>query len=279
MSAITNIAGQVVERYSYNAYGVRTVKNPANVVIAKSVVGNDRGFTSYKLDAEMGLYAARARMYSAKLGRFIGRDSSGYIDGSNLYSAYFAPLFFDPTGNTIYENYSPTSATAAPWTDKTIQTPANRVGETIARAWATCNCAPCGTQNIIESAQTCPTTQMVECTLNYKGHIYLDVAKINSFSGATVSGYYGHEQKHMQSVLDFLHRLKGIYESETGICDGASSCAASAKNIAARMTADINAYATAETHHQNGATGGPSNPNGEYPPIGSVPKPTPAPQP
>ena len=74
VSAVTNQSGQVVERYSYNAYGVRTVKNPANVVIAKSVVNSDRGFTSYKLDAETALYAARARMYSGRLGRFVSRD-------------------------------------------------------------------------------------------------------------------------------------------------------------------------------------------------------------
>jgi RHS repeat-associated protein len=109
VAAITNTAGQVVERYSYNAYGVRSVKNPANVVIAKSVVGNDRGFTSYKLDAETGLYAARARMYSARLGRFITRDplrlsqffpkaGDGYQDGVSLFAAYFSPNGLDPSG-------------------------------------------------------------------------------------------------------------------------------------------------------------------------------------
>ena len=100
VSAITNLAGQVVERYSYNAYGVRTVKNPANVVIAKSAVGNDRGFTSYKLDGETGLYAARARMYSAKLGRFIGRDKLGYADSYSLYMAFFSPNYVDPYGTS-----------------------------------------------------------------------------------------------------------------------------------------------------------------------------------
>ena len=98
VAAITNTTGQVVERYSYNAYGVRTVKNPANVVIAKSVVGNDRGFTSYKLDGETGLYAARARMYSGKLGRFASRDPSGYVDGFSNYGSYFVPNSLDPSG-------------------------------------------------------------------------------------------------------------------------------------------------------------------------------------
>ena len=126
VSAITNLAGQVVERYSYNAYGVRTVKNPANVVIPKSVVGNDRGFTSYKLDGETALYAVRARMYSGKLGRFVSRDNLAevefldaairqgvylaafnlkkrlafnYPDGLSLYAAYMVPGKLDPNGN------------------------------------------------------------------------------------------------------------------------------------------------------------------------------------
>jgi len=89
-----------------------------------SSYGFQRGFTGYHLDAESGLCYARARMYSAALGRFIGRDSdpvhdhyvlpevplagntdggvpltSGYNDGWNLYAAYFAPNFVDPSGN------------------------------------------------------------------------------------------------------------------------------------------------------------------------------------
>ena len=133
VSAITNLAGQVVERYSYNAYGVRTVKSPANVVIAKSAVNSDRGFTSYKLDAETGLYAARARQYSPTLGRFVGRDSyrsqgdffeyrvegsrmfgmeiappiggESYHDGMGLYSGVFVPNKLDPSG---YAGCTPT---------------------------------------------------------------------------------------------------------------------------------------------------------------------------
>ena len=110
IAATTNAAGAVVERYSYNAYGVRTVKNSVGALLATSAVNQDRGFTGYKLDSESGQYFARARMYSAKLGRFITRDPlkvrdqykprayDGYQDGMNLYSAYFAPNSNDPTG-------------------------------------------------------------------------------------------------------------------------------------------------------------------------------------
>ena len=98
VAAVTNSVGAVVERYSYNAYGVPTIKNSANATIAKSVVGNDRGFTGFKLDNESGLYFARERMYSAKLGRFISRDPLGVLAGLNFYCAYFAVNGVDPFG-------------------------------------------------------------------------------------------------------------------------------------------------------------------------------------
>jgi RHS repeat-associated protein len=117
VAAITSATGSVVERWSYNAYGVPTIKNSANATIAKSAVGNDRGFTGYKSDAETGLYFARSRMYSRELGRFFSRDPLGdleritrnfgfgpigkvfqYFDGMSLYSAYFVPSSNDPLG-------------------------------------------------------------------------------------------------------------------------------------------------------------------------------------
>jgi len=106
---MTDSVGAVVERCRYDAYGKRTVTNAAGTPIAASTIGQQRGFTGYYLDAETGLYYARARMYSAGLGRFASRDPLGdavsnsrpgaaYSDGYGLYSAYFIPNKIDPTG-------------------------------------------------------------------------------------------------------------------------------------------------------------------------------------
>ena len=111
-AAVTTSAGAVSERFRYDAYGKRTVLNAAGTTeLAKSAVGYERGFTGYILDGETGLYYARARMYSAELGRFVSRDphkeisvrlrplsADGYQDGMNLFLAYFVPGDVDPSG-------------------------------------------------------------------------------------------------------------------------------------------------------------------------------------
>jgi len=98
-SAVTNAAGQVQERYRYDAYGKQTITTATGTVRNQSAVGFSRGFTGYILDEETGLYYARARMYSAGLGRFVSRDNLSYIDGYLLYQAYFVPNGLDPSGN------------------------------------------------------------------------------------------------------------------------------------------------------------------------------------
>jgi len=98
VAAMTNSVGAVVERYRYDAYGKRTVTNAAGTTIAASTIGQQRGFTGYYLDAEIGLYFARSRTYSSGLGRFIGRDELGYLDGASLYNSYFVPNRVDPFG-------------------------------------------------------------------------------------------------------------------------------------------------------------------------------------
>ena len=62
---------------------------------------NQFGFTGRYLDRETELWYFRARYYSGTLGRFIGRDPLGYVDGMGLYVAYFVPTRSDPSGLAI----------------------------------------------------------------------------------------------------------------------------------------------------------------------------------
>ena len=43
----------------------------------------------------------RARYYHAELGRFISRDPIGYVDGMNVYRAYFVPTMVDSQGLAV----------------------------------------------------------------------------------------------------------------------------------------------------------------------------------
>jgi len=113
-AALTDPSGAVIERYRYDAYGRRTVTNAAGVSRLASSYAFQRGFTGYHLDAESGLYYARARMYSPGLGRFVSRDilemmhpkfgqitmGANYSDGYSLYAGYFAPNHADPSGHS-----------------------------------------------------------------------------------------------------------------------------------------------------------------------------------
>jgi RHS repeat-associated protein len=98
VSALTNEAGVPVEYYSYDAYGKAAVTNGAGNPILHSAVGNPFLFTGRQLDEETGLYYYRARYYDSDKGRFLQRDPLGYVDGMNLYQAYFVPNKLDPTG-------------------------------------------------------------------------------------------------------------------------------------------------------------------------------------
>jgi RHS repeat-associated protein len=99
--ALTNSTGQIVERYSYTPYGQVTTfdaayQNPGFI----SRVGNPFTFTGRELDAETGLMHFRARTYDTVQGRFKQPDAAEYIDGMNLYAAFFVPNQIDPTGKS-----------------------------------------------------------------------------------------------------------------------------------------------------------------------------------
>ena len=83
-SAVTDAAGSVVSRYSYDAYGRQTFRNPAGAIVSSDPASLRRGLTGFRTDAESNWMYARARMYSAKLGRFVSRDPKNPSPVSDL---------------------------------------------------------------------------------------------------------------------------------------------------------------------------------------------------
>lgn len=91
--ALSDSAGQIVQRYEYDAYGKTiSVQDPAFV--------QPYGYTGRERDDESGLYYYRARYYDPAVGRFLQSDPIGLAGGINTY-AYVGgnPVSFgDPFG-------------------------------------------------------------------------------------------------------------------------------------------------------------------------------------
>ena len=88
--ALTDSAGDEVERYTYDAYGKVSITDGAGDPLGSSAVSNPYMFTGRRLDEEAGLYYYRARYYDCERGRFLQRDPMRYVDGMNLYEYVYS---------------------------------------------------------------------------------------------------------------------------------------------------------------------------------------------
>jgi RHS repeat-associated protein len=109
VTAITDQNGQLVERISYDLYGMPTFTDyrtdPQNPeVVGSSVIGNELLFQSRRYEKETNLIYFRARYYDPIMGRFLSVDPLGYKDSMNLYQSFNQnPVnFVDPFGDKIY---------------------------------------------------------------------------------------------------------------------------------------------------------------------------------
>ena len=111
--ALVNADGDVVAKYSYDAWGINYVYDAEGKMNASdSFIGNINPFRyrGYYYDRETGLYYLQTRYYDPTAGRFINADSADYLDpesinGLNLY-AYCGnnPVMnVDPSGHAWWE--------------------------------------------------------------------------------------------------------------------------------------------------------------------------------
>ena len=99
VTALTDAAGAVTERYAYTAYGEPTILDGAGTTTrTASFIGNPYLYTAQEYDAETALYHFNARMYEGRKGRFLSHDPIMYPDGYNTYAGWFSVSAADPMG-------------------------------------------------------------------------------------------------------------------------------------------------------------------------------------
>ena len=100
INALTDSDANVTERYVYTAYGIPRITDGAGATHATSANDNRYMYTGREWDENLSLYHYRARMYDSVIGRFLGRDPIGYVNGLSFYEYVSSSLltYFDPSG-------------------------------------------------------------------------------------------------------------------------------------------------------------------------------------
>ena len=95
----TSDVSALVHRYMrYARFGSVMCHNAIGAVIIDTESTVVSEFTGRRVDPESGYVFFRARNYCSVTGSYLQRDPAGFVDGTNLYSAYFAPANLDPSG-------------------------------------------------------------------------------------------------------------------------------------------------------------------------------------
>jgi RHS repeat-associated protein len=94
-------SGNVIEKYTYDAFGQPTILSAGGTQLSTSAVGNRFMFQGREFFPELGIYDYRHRMYHPGLGRFLQTDPLGFGGGdANLlrYCSNDPVNRSDPTG-------------------------------------------------------------------------------------------------------------------------------------------------------------------------------------
>ncbi len=105
VTAMTDASGNLLEQYTFDAYGKPSIFDTSGSLITISQISNPYLFTARRIDLETGIYYYRARYFDPERGRFNHRDGIGYVDSMNLYEYVSSnPINkIDPTGKLTWK--------------------------------------------------------------------------------------------------------------------------------------------------------------------------------
>jgi len=90
---LTNVSQSTIKTFIFSGFGE---------LVASSGTGSTpfvyKGAAGYYTNPVTNDIYVRARTYAPTTGRWLSKDPLGFVDGPNLYGAYFVPAGFDPSG-------------------------------------------------------------------------------------------------------------------------------------------------------------------------------------
>jgi RHS repeat-associated protein len=223
VTALINASGTVQERYAYTAYGMPTYLTAAFGGRTTSSHAWESLYCGYRYEAATGLFHVRHRVLHLVIGTWVQRDPMRYVDGLSLYSFCKVLVDTDPFGMQIGRggigpsmpyhqpaplSYAPSTQPAYPW-DPTghpwsdSQLPHGVYGFTRPHFTIYCNC---------ECDRGSQAWRM-RCETSLTHTIHIDVGQIEAVAAATLSGVYGHEQRHVFMSMLVFHILSDMLHS------------------------------------------------------------------
>jgi len=115
VTCLVDASGDAVERYVYDPYGrVTFLDGSGNLQENGDVDGiasdydNEILYCGYRYDAETGFYHVRHRYLHPTAGRWVSRDSAGYVDGMSVYEGVRGrpTSLVDPFGAATDESFA-----------------------------------------------------------------------------------------------------------------------------------------------------------------------------
>lgn len=93
---LTGSNEDVIDTYLYDSWG-NVLATTGSTINSFRWTGN----VGYYFDSDTEEYYIRARTYQPAIGRWLSSDPLLFVDGSNLYRAYFIPETIDPSGLNV----------------------------------------------------------------------------------------------------------------------------------------------------------------------------------